>query len=137
MGKEFEPRKNFFADELNMDRMNSVLNYVIENLTLTEILKMTREISNDMVCYYDKETKGRIYNGDYSREDIENATYVQRHIRDACDFFHQIVIQHHSFDDKYLREALGDRSLIEALKYSNSELQKKIKSLEAEIRELK
>ena len=35
-----EPRKNFFADELNLDRMNEVLNSVISTLTLKEILKM-------------------------------------------------------------------------------------------------
>ena len=56
-----EPRKNFFADELNLDRMNEVLNDVISTLTLKEVLKMVREISYDMVCYYDEYNKGIIY----------------------------------------------------------------------------
>ena len=56
-----KPRKNFFADELNLDRMNEVLNSVISTLTLKEVLKMVREISYDMVCYYDEYNKGIIY----------------------------------------------------------------------------
>jgi hypothetical protein len=64
-----EKRKDFYADEINYDRMNEVLNYVIENLTLKEILKMIREISYDMVSYYNKRDCSIIYKSDkYSKE---------------------------------------------------------------------
>ena len=56
-----EKRQDFYANELNMERMNEVLNFVISNLTLKEILKMIREISYDMICYYDEDAKGIIY----------------------------------------------------------------------------
>lgn len=66
---KFEARKNFFSNELNMERMEVVLNYVIENLTLKEILKMIREISYDMVCYYDEDNCGIIYKGQQYNEE--------------------------------------------------------------------
>ena len=55
-----EDRTNFYADELNMDRVNETLEYVASHLTLKEILKMVREISYDMVCYYNEDAKGII-----------------------------------------------------------------------------
>ena len=32
--KDIQPRKDFYAKELNLDRMNKVLEYVISTLTL-------------------------------------------------------------------------------------------------------
>ena len=98
-----EPRKNFFANELNLDRMNEVLNDVISKLTLKEILKMVREISYDMVCYYDEYNKGVIYcDNKYSELNQEQACNLQRLLVASCDLFGQSIINNREFDDGYL-----------------------------------
>ena len=102
-----EKRKDFYANELNMERMNEVLNFVISNLTLKEILKMIREISYDMVCYYDEDAKGIIYNGKYNENHRWQAFQLQRLLSSACDLFEQSVVSHREFDDKYLSKWLG------------------------------
>ena len=102
-----EKRKDFYANELNMERMNEVLNFVISNLTLKEILKMIREISYDMVCYYNEAAKGIIYNGEYNDNHRWQACQLQRLLSSACDLFEQSVVGHREFDDKYLSKWLG------------------------------
>ena len=100
-----EKRQDFYANELNMERMNEVLNFVIS--TLKEILKMIREISYDMVCYYDEDAKGIIYNGKYNENHRWQAFQLQRLLSSACDLFEQSVVGHREFDDKYLSKWLG------------------------------
>ena len=125
-----EPRKNFYADELNMERMEKVLNYVIENLTLKEILKMIREISYDMVCYYDKDLKGIIYKSDkYSPLNREQACRLQRHLSSFCDLFGQSVIEYREFDEKYLNHWLNGG----AMELEITSLKKEIEKLNKEI----
>ena len=102
-----KPRKNFFANELNLDRMNEVLNDVISKLTLKEILKMIREISYDMVCYYNEDAKGIIYNSEYNDNHRWQACQLQRLLSSACDLFEQSVVGHREFDNDYLSKWLG------------------------------
>ena len=102
-----EKRKDFYANELNMERMNEVLNFVISNLTLKEILKMIREISYDMVCYYNEDAKGIIYNDEYNDNHRWQACQLQRLLSSACDLFEQSVVGHREFDDDYLSKWLG------------------------------
>ena len=102
-----EKRQDFYANELNMERMNEVLNFVISNLTLKEILKMIREISYDMVCYYNEDAKGIIYNGEYNDNHRWQACQLQRLLSSACDLFEQSVVGHREFDDDYLSKWLG------------------------------
>ena len=42
--------KDFFDSNIDMDRVETVLMETVSKLTLSEILKMVREISYDMVC---------------------------------------------------------------------------------------
>ena len=128
--KDIQPRKNFYAKELNLDRMNEVLNYVIENLTLKEILKMIREISYDMVCYYDKDLCSIIYkNKEYSKLNQEQACRLQRLLSSACDLFGQSIIDKREFDEGYLHHWLDDG----AMEGEIEELKNKIKELNQEI----
>ena len=124
--KDIQPRKDFYSKELNLDRMNKVLEYVISTLTLQEILKMIREISYDMVCYYDEDAKGIIYNGEYNNNHRWQAFQLQRLLSTACDLFEQSVVGHREFDDKYLSKWLG-----------SGVMERKIAELEEEIRLLK
>lgn len=128
---KFEARKNFFSNELNMERMEAVLNYVIENLTLQEVLKMIREISYDMVCYYDEDLCSRIYKDkEYSKLNQEQACRLQRLLSSACDLFGQSVIDKREFDEGYLHHWLDGGAMeleiaklkkeIERLKEKNS-----------------
>lgn len=121
-----EPRKNFYANEMNYERMDNQLNEVISNLTLKEILKMIREISYDMVCYYDEYNKGIIYQSDeYSEINREQACRLQRLLSTACDLFAQSIIEKREFEEGYLEQWT-----------SGGALQNKINSLEEKIKEM-
>lgn len=121
-----EPRKNFYANEMNYERMDNQLNEVISNLTLKEILKMIREISYDMVCYYDEYNKGIIYQSDeYSEINREQACRLQRLLSTACDLFAQSIIEKREFEEKYLEQWTNGGAL-----------QNKINSLEEKIKEM-
>ena len=127
---KFEARKNFFSNELNMERMEAVLNYVIENLTLKEILKMIRTISYDMVCYYDEDLCSRIYKDkEYSKLNQEQACRLQRLLSSACDLFGQSVIDKREFDEGYLHHWLDGG----AMELEITRLKDKIKELNKEI----
>lgn len=121
-----EPRKNFYANEMNYERMDNQLKEVISNLTLKEILKMIREISYDMVCYYDEYNKGIIYQSDeYSEINREQACRLQRLLSTACDLFAQSIIEKREFEEKYLEQWT-----------SGGALQNKINSLEEKIKKM-
>ena len=121
-----EPRKNFYANEMNYERMDNQLNEVISNLTLKEILKMIREISYDMVCYYDESNKGIIYQSDeYSEINREQACRLQRLLSTACDLFAQSIIEKREFKEGYLEQWTNGGAL-----------QNKINSLEEKIKKM-
>ena len=129
-----EPRKNFYANEMNYERMDNQLNEVISNLTLKEILKMIREISYDMVCYYDEYNKGIIYQSDeYSEINREQACRLQRLLSTACDLFAQSIIEKREFEEKYLEQWTSGGALL--LKISR--LEEEIKGLKEIIKNLK
>ena len=120
-----KPRENFYANELNLERMNEVLNYVIENLTLKEILKMIREISYDMVCYYDKDLCSIIYkNKEYSKLNQEQACRLQRLLSSACDLFGQSVIDKREFDEGYLHHWLDGGAMESEINNLKQEIEK-------------
>lgn len=125
-----KPRKDFYAKELNLDRMNKVLEYVINTLTLQEILKMIREISYDMVCYYDKDLCSKIYKDkEYSKLNQEQACRLQRLLSSACDLFGQSIIDKREFDEGYLHHWLDGG----AMELEITRLKDKIEELNQEI----
>ena len=127
---DIQPRKDFYAKELNLDRMNKVLEYVINTLTLQEILKMIREISYDMVCYYDKDLCSKIYKDkEYSKLNQEQACRLQRLLSSACDLFGQSIIDKREFDEGYLHHWLDGG----AMEIEITRLKDKIKELSQEI----
>ena len=131
--KDIQPRKDFYAKELNLDRMNKVLEYVISTLTLQEILKMIREISYDMVCYYDEDLCSKIYKDkEYSKLNQEQACRLQRLLSSACDLFGQSIINHREFDEGYLHHWLDGGTMeieINNLKQEIEKLNLKIERL--------
>lgn len=128
--KDIQPRKDFYSKELNLDRMNKVLEYVISTLTLQEVLKMIREISYDMVCYYDEDLCSRIYKDkEYSKLNQEQACRLQRLLSSACDLFGQSVIDKREFDEGYLHHWLDGGTM----ELEITRLKDKIKELNQEI----
>ena len=131
--KDIQPRKDFYAKELNLDRMNKVLEYVISTLTLQEVLKMIREISYDMVCYYDEDLCSRIYKDkEYSKLNQEQACRLQRLLSSACDLFGQSIIDKREFDEGYLHHWLDGGAMeieINNLKQEIEKLNLKIERL--------
>ena len=131
---ELEPRKSFYEDELNMDRVNIAIEYIASNLTLKEALKLIREISYDMVSYWDKENCARIYKDkSYSKLNQEQACRLQRLLSSACDLFGQSIINKREFDEGYLRKWC-DGGFLEL---ENNRLKAKVEQLEYEISYLK
>ena len=131
---ELEPRKSFYEDELNMDRVNIAIEYIASNLTLKEVLKLIREISYDMVSYWDKENCARIYKDkSYSKLNQEQACRLQRLLSSACDLFGQSIINKREFDEGYLRKWCDGGSL----ELENNRLKEKVEQLEYEISYLK
>lgn len=127
MKSNITPRENFYANEMNYDRMETVLEEIAQTLTLAEVLKMVREICYDMVYYNNAKDCGVIYRDKtYSRINQEQACRLQRLVSTACDLFGQCVIQHREFDEGYLEKWLNGESL-----------QHRISQLEDEITELK
>ena len=128
--KDIQPRKDFYAKELNLDRMNKVLEYVISTLTLQEVLKMIREISYDMVYYYDEDLCSRIYKDkEYSKLNQEQACRLQRLLSSACDLFGQSVIDKREFDEGYLHHWLDGG----AMEIEINNLRQEIEKLNLEI----
>lgn len=134
---EYEDRKNFYADEMNYERMDEQLEQVIGHLTLKEILKMIREISYDMVSYYDKDNKGIIYQSDdYSENNRNQACRLQRLLSTACDLFAQSVIEKREFEEGYLEKWTDGGYLqnrVTQLEEENEKLKEEIKYLEGEL----
>ena len=141
-----ESRKNFYADEMNYDRMEYQLENIAKELTLKEVLKMVREICYDMVYYNGKDNCGIIYKDKkYSKKNIEQACQLQRLVSTACDLFGQSIINHREFDDGYLNKWLNGGAMelqIESLKNEIDSLKDQIQDwkdrcydLECEMRE--
>lgn len=128
MGNNIEPRKDFYADEMNYDRMENELEKVVGNLTLAEVLKMVREISYDMVRY-DDNFKGVIYNGNYTENGQYQACRLQRLLSAACDLFRQSVINRRVFEDGYLKKWLDGG----AMELEIENLKERINQLEEEL----
>ena len=130
---DIQPRKDFYAKELNLDRMNKVLKYIISTLTLQEVLKMIREISYDMVCYYDEDLCSKIYKDkEYSKLNQEQACRLQRLLSSACDLFGQSIIDKREFDEGYLHHWLDGGAMeieINNLKQEIEKLNLKIERL--------
>lgn len=129
-----EKRKNFYSNELNMERMEEVLQYVISSLTLKEVLKMIREISYDMVCYYNDEHKGIIYQDpSYDKEQQWQACQLQRLLSGACDLFGQSIINKNKFNESYLNRWINGGAMelqIASLKQQIADLTERNQLLE-------
>lgn len=130
-----EKRKNFYSNELNIERMEEVLQYVASTLTLKEILKMIREISYDMVCYYDNKNCGIIYrSNEYDKEQQWRACQLQRLLSASCDLFGQSIINKNKFDEGYLNKWLNGGAMeieISNLKQQVSDLMERNQLLES------
>lgn len=97
----------FYRKDINMLRVNAILKDVISFLSFEEICKMFREICYDQISYYNDDLKGHIYNGEYDKQQIEQATFLQRKVSTAIDLYSQSIVNKNTFNEDYLRERLG------------------------------
>ena len=132
--KKMESRKDFYANEMNYERMESKLEDVCKNLTLAEVLKMVREISYDMVAYYSEDHKGIIYCDEkYSDKNQWEACQLQRLLSSACDMFGQSIIEHREFGESYLNHWLNGGTMENQI----SDLKNEIEALKDQVQEWK
>ena len=127
-----EARKNFYEKEMNVERIEDGFNLIVPHLTMSEILKLTRDITYDAVAYYDEKSKGYVYLAGHNSLNVEQATILQRHLSKMADMFIQSVINKRVFDNDYFELAIGD-NLITKLSSENQALKKKIEKLENDL----
>mgnify|MGYP003518080088 FL=1 len=98
-----ENRKNFFSSEFDLGRASNTLEYLIKRCNLKEILWIIRNISYDMVSYWDKDNCGIIYKSEkYSKLNREQACQIQRDLSTCCDLFGQSIIDKREFEEEYI-----------------------------------
>lgn len=128
-------RENFYAKELDMNRVNEMIGVVASHLTLKEVLKMTREIIYDMTSYYDSDTCGVVYNGsngDYSKKNVWQATMIGNGARALLDYFQQSIVNKNVFDDGYFGDCVNIGNMRAKIGWQQREidlLKKQIKDL--------
>lgn len=92
--------------EIRLEKVQPILDEM-KNLNNDEIFWLIRNISYDLVSYYDEEHKGQIYNGSYDQLQIEQATRLQQRLRTIADVMNQ-VFNHRNFDNDYFEDLLTD-----------------------------
>lgn len=99
-----KPRKDFYANELDMDRVMEMLKVVSSQLTLSESLRMMREMVYDMTSWWSEDSKGVVYNGDYSENHIWQATMLGNGLRALADVFNQSIVDKREYDKDYFEK---------------------------------
>ena len=122
-----ESRKEFLSNELNVVRAYDTLEYLVKKCTLKEILWIIRNISYDMVSYWDKDNCGIIYKSEaYSKLNREQACQIQRDLSTCCNLFGQSIIDKREFEEEYIN-----------YKYNHSYMAGTIRSMSEKIEELR
>jgi hypothetical protein len=127
-------RKNFYKDEFSLERAESSLNDLISKCTLDEILWIVRNVTYDQIAYYSDESKGIVYDGSYTEENIEQATMLQKAISTYCDLFGQ-SINKRVFDQGYLNtyDLLQSKIKIDSLELECAKLREEVSDLKEEL----
>jgi len=126
-----KPRNHFYDNELDINRMNEVLNIAIKQLTLTEFLKMTKEVIYDQTAYYDKDSKGVLYNGKYTDDNIWQATMLGNGARALLSVFEQSIIQKREYESDYF-----DKWNLTTLQADRDFMAERIRQLELRIKRM-
>ena len=129
-----ESRKEFLSNELNVVRAYDTLEYLVKKCTLKEILWIIRNISYDMVSYWDKDNCGIIYKSEkYSKINREQACQIQRDLSTCCNLFGQSIIDKREFEENYINSTYNYsymagtiRSMSEKIEELRSKLDEKI-----------
>ena len=122
-----ENRKDFFDNYIDLERASMMKRNLAEKCTLKEILWIIRNISYDMVSYWDEDNCGIIYRSEeYSKINREQACQIQRDLSTCCDLFGQSIIDKREFEEKYINH-----------RYNYSYMDGIIMSLEKELEELR
>lgn len=130
MNNKPEPRKDFYAPGLNMDRVYYWVEELARNCSFEEICKIFREIAWDQVRYNSEKDCSIIYKSDqYSETVREQANRFYNQARTICDLFAQCISDKRAFDESYLSNydfAGPYKNTIEQLKDRISELEDEV-----------
>lgn len=122
-----ENRKDFFGNYIDLERANMMKKKLAEKCTLKEILWIIRNISYDVVAYYNAEHCGIIYKSEsYNQMQREQACQIQRDLSTCCDLFGQSIIDKREFEEEYINH-----------RYNYSYMAGTIMSLEKELEKLR
>ena len=88
-----KPRKDFYAKELNMGRVEEMALILAGHLTFEEVLKLARVMAYDQVAYYgdEKGSHSRIYDEGRTDYHLEQSSVLQSELRTMCDLFGQSI----------------------------------------------
>ena len=122
-----ENRKDFFGNYIDLERANMMKKKLAKKCTLKEILWIIRNISYDMVAYYNAEHCGIIYKSEsYNQMQREQACQIQRDLSTCCNLFGQSIIDKREFEEEYINH-----------RYNYSYMAGTIMSLEKELERLR
>ena len=122
-----ENRKDFFGNYIDLERANMMKKKLAKKCTLKEILWIIRNISYDMVAYYNAKHCGIIYKSEsYNQMQREQACQIQRDLSTCCNLFGQSIIDKREFEEEYINH-----------RYNYSYMAGTIMSLEKELERLR
>jgi hypothetical protein len=93
---------NYYTDgNIDLIRVESNLSYLSKASNFITNMKTFREMIYSVVSYFSDDTKGIIYDGTYTQEQIDQANKLQEKISSCTDMLTQIVVKHQTFDADY------------------------------------
>lgn len=95
--------KDFYSDNLDIDKVYELVDYLRENYTFKEIMKAFRELAYAEVAYYSESNKAPIYSKNRDELNIEQASRLQQKLSRDADLFTQ-SINGRTFDEEYLKQ---------------------------------
>lgn len=91
-------------ESFDTEKMYTELSRLLDTYSFKELMWLFRNIIYDQIKYFSEENKGIIYDGSYSRKNIDQATDFQRKISTYADLMSQTISSHREFDEGYLEQ---------------------------------
>lgn len=129
---EIKSRRDFYDKELDIKRADKMMQLLISKCSLKDILWIAGNIIYDQVAYYDQNTKSRIYCGEYSNLNVDQANRFQQQLSALLDLFEQSIINKREFDENYLKDYEFAKPYLRII----NEQKQRIEQLEEAIRDL-
>lgn len=117
--QEIKSRKDFYENDIDLDRANEMLTQLISKCNLKEIFWILRNISYDQVAYWSQTSHSKIYDeeteGKRTNLNVEQANRLQQQLSSIIDLYEQAILDKREFDEGYLKDYEFARPYLRAL----------------------